>query len=148
MGRSGEGGILQRYQSRTRQRGIQEVKAGRRHKWAPVGAAGRGAGKAHAAACVGLSNSQLHISCAVEKCCHQLNRVEGRRERRSGKLRKGCLFRPKKKPPTTHCPILQQSVSLLTNFRFIYYYPGFSPAKVLKLLISIQHGMLKILPTI
>lgn len=133
---------------------MQEGKAGRRQEWAghPVGAAGRGAGKAHAAACVGLNNSQLHITCAVEKCCHQLNRVEGRRERRSGKLRKVCLFRPKKKKQTyfkQYCgPILQQSVSPLTTLRFIYYYPVFSPAEVLKLLISIQHGTLKILSII
>lgn len=76
------------------------------------------------------------------KCCHQLNKVEGRRERRSGKLREDCCFVLK----ATSTRFFLNSILVefcsdpfhyqLSTLRSIKYYSVFIPYEVLKLLIK------------
>lgn len=90
----------------------------------------------------GWKSGLLHISCTVGKCCHQLNKVEGRRERRSGKLREDCCFVLK----TTSTMFFLNSILVqfcsdrfhypLSTLRSIKYNSVFIPYEVLKLLIK------------
>ena len=99
----------------------------------------------------GWKSGLLHISCTVEKCCHRLNTVEERRERKSGKLREDCCSVLK----TVSTKFFLNSILVQfcsdwfhyqsSTLRSIKYCSVFIPYEVLKLLIKYSTQYIKIL---
>lgn len=130
-------GLLQSCWSRMRQRSLQDRNAGTKKDPAAAMLAERVGQPAH-----GWKRGLLHLSCTGEKYCHQLSKVEGRRERRSEKLREDCCFVLKTSSTRffVNCILVQLCSDRfhyqLSTLRSIKYYSVFIPYEILKLLLK------------